>query len=138
MKNFAIIFLALNIYFISSCGTAQLASGDTENSKNLNTTGLYDSLADYLRNYPGVEVREFGGNDGEVLIRGGSNTITQDKRPLYVLNGSIIGRSYKIANSAIDANNIKRIEIKKSLSETNRYGKDGVNGVIEITTKNSM
>lgn len=133
-----VLWLALSAIFFFSCGTAKMSTENSDGSNSKNTTGLYDSLADHLRKYPGVEVREFGGNDGEVLIRGGSNTITQDKRPLFVINGSIVGRSYKSANSAIDPNNIKRIRIKKSLAETNRYGKDGVNGVIEITTNNSM
>ena len=138
MKILIKLCILATIMLFFSCSTSKIGTESTDENLSENTTGLYDSLADHLRKYPGVEVREFNGNDGEVLIRGGSNTITQDKRPLFVVNGSIIGRSYKSANSAVDPNNIKRIRIKKSLSETNRYGKDGVNGVIEITTKNSM
>lgn len=137
MKKIFFLSLTFGLLILLSCGSSKLSTKNADGNDNLNPTGLYDSLADHLRKYPGVQVREFGG-DGEVSIRGASNSISLDRRPLYVLNGVIIGRSYKSANSAIDPNNIARIEVLKSLSETNRYGKDGVNGVIVITTKSSM
>lgn len=136
VKNLPISFLMVTIFSFISCGSARLTEDNVPGGEpKINTTGLYDSLADHLRKYPGVEVREFGGNDGEVVIRGGTNSLELDKRPLYVVNGSILGRSYKSVNSSINANEVTRIVIKKSLSETNTYGASGRNGVIEITTK---
>lgn len=126
----------MTIFCLLSCGSARLNENNVPGGEpEINTTGMYDSLADHLRKYPGVEVREFGGNDGEVVIRGGNNSIELDKRPLFVINGSVMGRSYKSANSSVNANEITRIVIKKSLSEINSYGASGRNGVIEITTK---
>lgn len=136
MKYLYTLTFILTLFCLLSCGSARLNENNVPGGEpEINTTGLYDSLADHLRKYPGVEVREFGGNDGEVVIRGGNNSIELDKRPLFVINGSVIGRSYKSANSSVNANEITRIVIKKSLSEINSYGGSGRNGVIEITTK---
>jgi len=138
MKTLTNFCLLLILFCLISCGSARLTPDNIPNGEpDLNPTGLYDSLADYLRKYPGVEVRDFGGGEGEVYVE----IKTIENEVDFTCKNSIDNTSKleedKSANSAVDPNNIKRIRIKKSLSETNRYGKDGANGVIEITTLNS-
>lgn len=93
----------------------------------------YTSLADILRQQPGVVVSGAGQN-ASVSIRG-ANSIQLDTRPLYVYDGVELGRDYVEANNAIDRATIKSVRVLRSLDETNFYGERGRNGVIIIKSK---
>jgi Na+-transporting methylmalonyl-CoA/oxaloacetate decarboxylase gamma subunit len=98
----------------------------------------YTSLADILRQQPGVIVMGSGQNV-RIEIRG-QNSMNVDTRPLFVYDGVRMGRDYAQVNNAVDRQMIKSIRILSSLSETNFYGEDGRNGVIVIKsnrTKNN-
>ena len=90
----------------------------------------YTSLADILRQQPGVIIMGSGQNV-TIQIRG-TNSMMLDTRPLFVYDGVEIGRDYNKANNAVDRNTMKSIRILKGLSETNYYGERGRNGVIVI------
>ncbi|MEN8247310.1 MAG: TonB-dependent receptor plug domain-containing protein [Bacteroidota bacterium] len=90
----------------------------------------YTSLADILRQQPGVVVSGTG-QYASVQIRG-MNSMQLDTRPLFVYDGVELGRDYTKANNAIDRSTIKSVRVLKSLSETNFYGERGRNGVIVI------
>lgn len=90
----------------------------------------YNSLADILRQQPGVIVMGAGQNV-KIQIRG-DNSMMLDTRPLFVYDGVRMGRDYAQVNNAIDRASIKSIRVLSSLSETNFYGEDGRNGVIVI------
>jgi TonB-dependent SusC/RagA subfamily outer membrane receptor len=57
------------------------------------------------------------------------------KQPLYVIDGNI--QTGKIDLDAIDANEIKSINVIKGNNALKKYGEPATNGVVEITTKNN-
>lgn len=80
----------------------------------------------------------------------GATSITGQARPLWVLNGVILGTSYGSLESFAGANakqvvaglvpglsveNIASVRILTSSSETSTYGPRGIAGVVEITTR---
>lgn len=80
----------------------------------------------------GVQVTNASGSPGgDVRIRiRGSNSLTGDNSPLYVIDG-FVGADY----NNINAEDIANIVILKDASSTAVYGSRGANGVILITTK---
>ena len=137
MKNLTSTFLLLcSVLLICSCGSAKFGElGAPKGERSAERYGLDDSLGDVLKRYPGVQVREAGPSATVTIRTNDSNSITLDTRPLYVLNGVMIGHDYDKANNLVVVQEISSIKIKKSLSETAIYGSDGRNGVIEIKTK---
>ncbi len=82
----------------------------------------------------GVQVVSSDGQPGaqvNIVIRG-SNSITQDNSPLYVIDGFPVEGAN---NNAINVSDIESIEVLKDASATAIYGARGANGVIMITTK---
>lgn len=72
------------------------------------------------------------GGEMSIVIRG-SNSVTQDNSPLYVVDGFPV-EDASIA-SAINPNDIESIDILKDASATAIYGSRGANGVVIISTK---
>lgn len=89
-------------------------------------------LSSHLRTIPGVDVRGSGAN-AEVYIRG-PISMSQDNKPLFVVNGATFSGDYSQLYSTLDPNDIKRIEVIKG-PKAAIYGSRGTNGVIKITTK---
>lgn len=82
----------------------------------------------------GVKVSSNDGQPGSspnIAIRG-TNSITQDNSPLYVIDGFPIENP---DNNYINPSDIESIDILKDASATAIYGSRGANGVILITTK---
>lgn len=82
----------------------------------------------------GVQVVSPDGKPGStpnILIRG-LGSITQDSRPLYVIDGVPIEDP---DNNMIDPSDIETLTVLKDASATAIYGARGGNGVIVITTK---
>jgi TonB-linked SusC/RagA family outer membrane protein len=82
----------------------------------------------------GVNVTSSDGQPGSpinIVIRG-SNSVTQDNSPLYVIDGFPIESP---ENNSLDPNDIESIEVLKDASATAIYGARGANGVILVTTK---
>lgn len=83
----------------------------------------------------GVNVSSSEGTPGgtmNIVIRG-TNSITQDNSPLYVVDGFPV-EDATIA-STINTNDIENVTILKDASATAIYGARGANGVVIITTK---
>ena len=158
MKNYLIILIVLctaisatNIYAQSSekeKTKAELKAEKkarkkaTKEERNMQTEearaasrdfSRYTSLADILRQQPGVIVTGSGQN-ARVEIRG-INSIMLDTRPLYVYDGVQLGRDYAQVNNLVDRATIKSIRVLRSLDETNFYGEQGRNGVVIIKSK---
>ncbi len=127
-----------------SCGTPRAAT-DSErvvqahkndrnrSSVNVDVASSGVDLTSYLRKIAGVSVRGSGA-DATVRIRGDVN-FGSDSTPLFVVNGTILGNNFASVYSTIDINEIARVTVLKNLSDTNRYGLQGGNGVIEFTLK---
>lgn len=110
--------------------TGSVASVKTEALTSYPTTGVVMALAGKA---PGVNVQQNNGSPGgtvSVRIRG-TNSISGDNAPLYVIDGF----PYNDSPSILHPNDIESMEILKDASATAIYGSRGANGVILITTK---
>ncbi|WP_026777288.1 TonB-dependent receptor [Polaribacter sp. Hel_I_88] len=80
----------------------------------------------------GVQVNQTSGAPGsgfKIRIRG-SNSISGNNDPLYVVDGLVVGNI-----NSLNVNDIKSMEVLKDASSTAIYGSRGANGVVLITTK---
>jgi len=93
--------------------------------------GFDQSLAGRIAGVNVISPEGTPGADAEIVIRG-TNSITQDNAPLYVVDGFPLESSL---SSVIDPKDIASIEVLKDASATAIYGARGANGVIMITTK---
>ena len=100
------------------------------NTVAVNTAESGADLTSYLRRVAGVSVRG-DGPEATVRIRGDMN-FNADATPLFVVDGTILGSNFSSVYSTIDVNEIARVRVLKNVSDTNRYGMQGANGVIEI------
>lgn len=143
--RYTFTLLLLAFFALNSCNTAKssasaeqdlkrpdaVAQNDVNDIEVDATTGV--DLSSYLRRIPGVQVRG-SGPEATVRIRD-QRSSSSDTSPLFVVNGTILGNSFASLYSSIDPNEIARIRVLKTASETNRYGLQGGNGVIEIKLK---
>jgi TonB-dependent SusC/RagA subfamily outer membrane receptor len=83
--------------------------------------------------FPGVHLSLIPGGV-RIQIRGAS-TITGSTEPLYVLDGMTIQPGPGGALMGINPMDIEKIEVLNDIGATSRYGTQGANGVIIITTK---
>ena len=107
-----------------------IESSQGSNTVVVNTAESGADLTSYLRRVSGVSVRGEGA-EATIRIRGDMN-FNSDATPLFVVNGTILGNNFGSVYSAIDVNEIARVQVLKNVSDTNRYGMQGANGVIEI------
>jgi TonB-linked SusC/RagA family outer membrane protein len=82
----------------------------------------------------GVQVASNDGQPGSALniVIRGSNSLTQDNSPLYVIDGFPVENP---DNASLNQDDIESINILKDASSTAIYGARGANGVIIIETK---
>lgn len=82
----------------------------------------------------GVQVSSTDGQPGDALniVIRGSNSVTGNNSPLYVIDGFPIESP---DNNVLNPTDIESIDILKDASATAIYGARGANGVIVITTK---
>lgn len=92
------------------------------------------SLADYLRQVPGVHVRGSGSNV-QIVIQG-VGTIMGDTSPLFYIDRVRIGRSYDRVQSMLNMNDVDNIEVVKGV-QASAYGIEGANGIIIINSKST-
>lgn len=72
--------------------------------------------------------------DNSTTIRSQANGIDNQNPPLYILNGKEVDQAIV---HKLDPKSIKSINVLKGEKATQKYGKKGENGVVEITSKNS-
>ncbi|WP_457610667.1 carboxypeptidase-like regulatory domain-containing protein, partial [Lutibacter sp.] len=89
-------------------------------------------------------ITSYGQNDdiSQMVIRG-AFSIFLTRYPLVVIDGIQLNRSNSFTQEInltnfVDPNNVASVTILKGLAATNRYGGQGGNGVILITTKSSL
>lgn len=140
MKVLALISTISLVLLIFGCSTSQPGTADFQaNSENENPEGAvtdnknyYRSLADYLRQVPGVNISG-SGNNQMVTIRGVSS-FNSGIEPLFVIDGIAIGSSYSEANNMINVRDIDYVRVLKG-ADAGIYGVRGGNGAILIVTK---
>lgn len=106
--------------------------------------GPVTSVDQFLRGRaPGVQVTQSNGAPGagvSVRIRG-SNSITANSEPLYVIDGvpAFVGSAADARQTNpladLSSQDIESIQILKDASATAIYGSRGANGVVLVTTK---
>lgn len=129
----------------SACTPTRTASSDSDtarrrinnaqgkNSVEVDAASTGTDLTSYLRRIAGVQVTG-SGPDATIRIRGDAN-FQSDTSPLFVVNGTVLGNRFSQVYDSIDINEISRVTVLKNVSDTNRYGMQGANGVIEIKLK---
>ncbi|MCK5467960.1 MAG: SusC/RagA family TonB-linked outer membrane protein, partial [Cyclobacteriaceae bacterium] len=127
--------------------TGSVASIKAEQIENLTINSVQQALAGQV---PGVAVgtgTAMPGGGVSIRIRG-SNSISSNNEPLYVIDGfPVFSNSQSIPSgnkgntvlsnplATLNPNDIESIEVLKDASATAIYGSRGANGVILITTK---
>jgi TonB-linked SusC/RagA family outer membrane protein len=109
--------------------TGSLASVRSENFDMQPLTSLDQALKGRAA---GVEVTQTSGAPGagyKIRIRG-TNSISGNNAPLYVVDGMVVGDI-----NSINVNDIASMEVLKDASATAIYGSRGANGVVLVTTK---
>lgn len=132
MKRF--MYVLVFLFLLTSCGSSQSAVADddptteTETLEQKNRVAL--GLLQRIRQKPGI------------IIRGGVPVFTKMQtdlsgtrpiEPLYILDGYIVGNSFRAVNGLVSAVDVEKIEIFTG-PETSFYGSRGGGGVIKITT----
>jgi TonB-dependent SusC/RagA subfamily outer membrane receptor len=130
MKLFNLL-LVLSIGLLASCASTNTnqRAQDLKDPSEISTN--YNSLADYLKRVPGVQVTQRGASY-DIKVRGMSS-ITGSNEPLFVVDRQQIG-GYDDAASIVDPNDIKRVVVLKDVASTAPYGMRGANGVVVIYT----
>lgn len=86
---------------------------------------------------PGVVIGRTSGGDLTVRIRGGSNSVSGNNAPLYIVDGVPFSPSTDGGLSGINPNDIESIKVLKDATDITMYGIRGANGVIVIKTKHA-
>lgn len=126
----ALIYFTLFVITLACTSTQQATTGARPPKE---TTGVYQSLVDYLRRHPSVRVIGTG-EDVQVFVRG-IDTLIGEIEPLFVVDGSLVGESYAEANRIVDVNDIKSVNVLNAIDATNQYGLRGSRGAVVIKTK---
>ncbi|MEY4134355.1 MAG: hypothetical protein RL386_705 [Bacteroidota bacterium] len=128
--------LAVVLSLFSACAIQQAPSAGTPPaSPNVVEVGSNNTLqlVDYLRRVPGLQIEQRGSNV-TVMIRG-TNSISGDNSPLFVIDRQPVGTDYSDAAGAVDINDIKTVNVIKGAEGQQLYGMRGANGVIQIITR---
>jgi TonB-dependent SusC/RagA subfamily outer membrane receptor len=98
-------------------------------------TSRVSRIEELFRRVPGVQVTRTAAGDFSVRIRG-AQSFMSNTEPLYILDGVPLGGGVaSSALSAINPQDVARIDVLKDAGATAIFGTQGSNGVIVITTK---
>lgn len=124
------LFLPCIVICLLACGSTQHSAvnvKDDLDAKNRTTV----TLRDRIQRLPGVTLR----NGVPVFTKTTADIAgTSPSEPLYVLNGYIVGQSFREIEDLVD--NVSVVELKALTGpEASFYGSRAGNGVILITTR---
>lgn len=125
-------FLALGCASSGSVSTTDRPEPDRPDDAVVDEYDAMLTLADYLRQVPGLVVTG-SGQATHVEIRGVSS-FYMDTQPLYVVDEQVAGHRYAHVASLVPARQIDYVRVLKG-SDAALYGVRGGNGVILIVTK---
>jgi TonB-dependent SusC/RagA subfamily outer membrane receptor len=83
--------------------------------------------------FSGVQV--YQGTDGLVVRIRGATSVYGSTEPLFVIDDMVVQPGPGGALVGINPNDIEKIEVLKDIGSTARWGIQGANGVVLITTK---
>lgn len=127
------LLLLLFASFLLSCGNSKQAAagGDPDIEATLDDANASVlPLVTRIQKLPGVTLR--GGVP--VFIKNSNTTTGRPPYPLYVVDGQIVGNSFRSVENIVQPVDVKDIRALTG-SNASIYGTQGANGVIEITTK---
>ena len=127
------ILLLLFAFILLSCGNSKQAAsgGDPDIEATLDdANAAVIPLVTRIQKLPGVTLR--GGVP--VFIKNANTTTGTPPYPLYVVDGLIVGNSFRSVENIVQPVDVKNIRALTG-SNASVYGARGANGVIEITTK---
>ena len=126
-----LFMMILTIGLLAGCGSSQkVAQGGPDETETLDQKNRVTiSLLNRIRQLPGIIVR--GGVP--VFTKTQTDLANLPQEPLYVLNGYIVGNSFRDVNLLVQSIDVKKLEAITG-SETAEYGSRGGAGVIKITT----
>jgi TonB-linked SusC/RagA family outer membrane protein len=110
--------------------TGAVSSIKSEEIRQIASVRVDDALRGKVAGLQIVPTSSAPGAASTIRIRG-SNSISANNEPLYVIDGFIGGGNL----NDININDIESVEVLKDASATALYGSRGANGVILITTK---
>ncbi|OYU55425.1 MAG: hypothetical protein CFE25_10860 [Chitinophagaceae bacterium BSSC1] len=93
--------------------------------------GTYRTIFDMLKDVPGLEVKNSNDKTGGSVVIRGVGSLTNQKPPLFVLDGVI----YNSDITNINAQDVESISVLKDAASATAYGAQGSSGVIIINTK---
>jgi len=132
MKKYFLLLFCISLMMVG-CGTTKSASVSdsaplNEAPDDINRVAI--SLLNRIRQLPGITMR-----NGVPIFNKTNNSLSAEgaSEPLYVLNGYIVGNSFRGINQLVNSVNVKKIEALTG-SDASIYGSRGSNGVLQITT----
>lgn len=142
MKRYRMVPFIFAVILCFSCTASNQSAGSRKVTRSTNTTSSAtietqnqaQSLFDYLRRVPGLQVSGTESNP-TILVRNSPSLQPGANRPLFVIDGRPVGNDYNQAASIVDVNDIKSVTVLKDVASTSAYGLRGANGVIVIRTK---
>ena len=132
-KRYLFITLLASILFLSCSTTKKADSSSVSLEKELNEKNRGNiPLITRIKQLPGVTTK-----NGVPVLMKATNSISNfdNGEPLYILNGQIIGNSFRSINQLVDNYNVKSVKILSG-ADASTYGSQGSKGVIKITTYN--
>ena len=127
-----ISILVLFLIAMSACGTSKSSSSDSTslNGSLEKKNRISITLLDQIRRLPGVTLRS-----GVPIFNKSNNSFAPNGNlePLYVLDGYIVGNSFRSVNQLVQNIEVDKIEAISG-PDASFYGTRGANGVIKITT----
>lgn len=127
MKQFPCFAALLLGFCLSFLFTESFAQAKT----NTLPQGSYKTIMDMLKDVPGLEVKSSSDKTGGSILIRGTGSLTNQKPPLFVVDGSI----YNGSISNINPQDVEGISVLKDAASATAYGAQGSGGVILITTK---
>lgn len=125
------------VFSIFAIGCSSTKEGTKRNSESTVIALNEDQVSPHdwgsiLRKVPGLKVT--GTYPNLSILMRGAKSVSQSNEPLYVLDGVVLGRSFRDLSAIADPNSIKNIRVLKG-PESAKYGMRGAFGVIEVTLK---
>lgn len=130
MKKVGLLLLFFTL-FLAGCGTSKnnTTASNLEEQLDEKNRGQVPLLIK-IRKLPGITLK----NGVPVVVKAAASTSQYDNsEPLYVLNGQIIGNSFRSIDQIVDNFNVKKVKLLTG-PDASIYGAQGAKGVIEITT----
>lgn len=124
--------LAKSILYFSLFGIMTSCSATSGVTKAEKPEIVFTDLVDLLRSKPGLDITGAGAS-ANIKIRGVS-TLIGDTRPMFYLNDVPAGRDFGSIYGMINIHEVESVQILPR-SRAAKYGDNGDNGIIMITTK---